>query len=362
MNRIRIYSDANYMATNAPHAEILLPFWGTYKEDKLWGFDRRFERYMTYGNQYFELVDTPDEADYAVLPSDWIFYLRHGEEERAISFTRKMAQFGRRVIVFLRDDLDDQVPLDNAFVFRTSLYRSYRRPWEYAMTSWVGDIIKNYLGNQVNIREYHSKPVVGFCGYAYGGEKKILRRRLKKALLQLGDSVGLTKRPDDHHMVLRSRSLRNLQKSSSITTNFIIRDGYFGGSRRQLGEKENAIWEVRRQYVENLISSDYCLAVRGKGNYSFRFYEILASGRIPIFIDTDCVLPYDFIVDWKQYCIWVDASELPHIGEKIMDFHSKLSRKQYQELQHECRQVWLDWVSPDGFFSRFHLHFQNTLG
>jgi len=49
---------------------------------------------------------------------------------------------------------------------------------------------------------------------------------------------------------------------------------------------------------------------------SYRLYEALCCGRIPVFIDTDCVLPYDFMIDWKKYFVWVDQSELPLIAEK----------------------------------------------
>ena len=74
---------------------------------------------------------------------------------------------------------------------------------------------------------------------------------------------------------------------------------------------------VRQEYLHNMIDSDYMLVIRGAGNASFRLFETLCSGRIPVLVDTDCVLPYEEQVDWKQYCVWVDQTELPYIAEKV---------------------------------------------
>ena len=106
-----------------------------------------------------------------------------------------------------------------------------------------------------------------------------------------------------------------------------------------------------------MIDSDYVLCVRGDGNYSIRFYETLCCGRIPVFINTDCVLPYDFEIDWKDYCIWINQNELHLIDEKIAEFHEKISDKDFIDLQHECCKLWKNWLSPEGFFTNFHKHF-----
>ena len=75
-----------------------------------------------------------------------------------------------------------------------------------------------------------------------------------------------------------------------------------------------------------------------------------------IFVNTDCVLPYDFAIDWKKYCVWVEESELSSIAEKVLDFHSKLSDREFVELQYECRNLWEKWLSPEGFFKNIYRH------
>ena len=100
-----------------------------------------------------------------------------------------------------------------------------------------------------------------------------------------------------------------------------------------------------------MMDSDYVLCSRGFGNYSYRLYESLACGRIPVFVDTDCVLPYDFVIDWKRYCVWVDQSDLDSIPDRVAEFHDDLSPQQFEDLQLECRRLWEKWLAPEGFFA-----------
>jgi hypothetical protein len=105
-----------------------------------------------------------------------------------------------------------------------------------------------------------------------------------------------------------------------------------------------------------VIDSDYTLCVRGVGNFSYRLYETLSCGRIPVFVDTDCVLPYDSVIRWKDYCVYLDESEVAVIGERIAEFHRELSPSRFEGLQRDCRKLWEDYISPAGFFRNFHRH------
>ena len=79
--------------------------------------------------------------------------------------------------------------------------------------------------------------------------------------------------------------------------------------------------------------------MRGGGNYSLRLYETLCLGRIPLFINTDCVLPFENNIDWKELCLWVDENDLDRIGEIVLDFHSSISKKSLRisnYMQEKC--------------------------
>ena len=57
--------------------------------------------------------------------------------------------------------------------------------------------------------------------------------------------------------------------------------------------------KLRKEYYQNIDNTDYTLCIRGTGNFSVQFYQTLALGRIPIFINTDCILPFEKEINWK---------------------------------------------------------------
>ncbi len=159
-------------------------------------------------------------------------------------------------------------------------------------------------------------PTVGFCGLAgYSGWGTNFAGRVR--------AVARRTRHGSRELTARERALMMLAKDESIISNFVIRDRFWGGVGGADGSPRLRM-KARLDYVHNMVESDYILCARGGGNFSYRLYETLSAGRIPVFIDTDCVLPYDDLVDWKQHCVWIDESEIPEIGAKILDFHAGL--------------------------------------
>ena len=149
--------------------------------------------------------------------------------------------------------------------------------------------------------------------------------------------------------------MRALEQCPDVATRFITRDHYSGHAAAGSSDMTG----LRREYLENLIGSDYVLCVRGWGNFSFRFYETMSVGRVPILIDTDCVLPYGFLHDYREHCVIVPESQLGRIGEYVMRFHNRYSNEEFRELQLRIRKFWSDWLSPEGYFKNIHHHWRD---
>ncbi len=82
------------------------------------------------------------------------------------------------------------------------------------------------------------------------------------------------------------------------------------------------------------------VCVRGSGNFSVRLYETLAMGRIPVFVNTDCILPFTEAIDWKEHVVWVEADEIDNIGTIVFEFHKTLSKDSFVQLQQRNRSLW----------------------
>jgi hypothetical protein len=236
------------------------------------------------------------------------------------------------------DALPIQVERPNVTVFRTSLFRSLRMPHEQAMPALSDDLLAQN-GKALEARPWSPTPSVGFCGFV----GSLFKRLGFQLVMQREKSSGLT---------LRERALSALEHSSSVQTNFVRRTSFWGGSMSRFHFDPEHQKKVRREFVDNLLGTDYTLCVRGKGNFSYRLYEVLSAGRIPVFVNSDCVLPFDGRVDWKRHVVHVEESELSQIGEKVLAFHRRLGAEGFRELQHENRRLWQEWLSPEGFFTR----------
>eukprot|EP00965_Chrysotila_dentata_P207459 6184117-Pleurochrysis_carterae.AAC.1 len=65
-----------------------------------------------------------------------------------------------------------------------------------------------------------------------------------------------------------------LQKDKRIHTNFTLHYRWWGGSR------DSEVAAIN--FMDNLAASHFVISTRGAGNYAMRFYQVMASGRVPI--------------------------------------------------------------------------------
>jgi hypothetical protein len=78
----------------------------------------------------------------------------------------------------------------------------------------------------------------------------------------------------------------------------------------------------------------YIVCPRGTENYSFRIYEALNSGRIPVIIDTDIVLPEQ--IDWRRLAIVVPYDSLKRIYDIILNDYELRSTEEFLERQQKA--------------------------
>lgn len=357
--KLRIYSDRGLYERVGSPLGFFSPFWALGPRDRDDPFAGRFDHYAASGRDFFELVDLPD-ADLAVLPFDWtIAYKRPEVRELADAFLAGARKAGKQTIIFLASDLDEPVDRPDTIVLRCSLHATRRLPEEHALPAWSEDFVERYFDGVLPIRPWAGRPVVGFCGLAPGfpapSSSPMVNqaRRLRALVRNMALRLGVLKRRDGS---IRSTALRCIQKSTRLKSNFLIRDGFMAGTYSDGRIDYQRLAVARREYVDNIASSDYVLCARGVGNFSFRLYEVLCSGRIPVFINTDCVLPFEDRIPWRQLCVWVESRDVSHIGERILKFHSSVSGGRFVELQRECRHYWETYLSPTGFHRNLYRH------
>lgn len=353
--RLKIYFDRELVSDGSPHVAMLYPFLGkSVQEDVREPYSGRFQHYEKTGREYFTLTSLAD-ADIAVLPIPWEYAIADEErKKRAVQYINGVFCAGKLTVIFFHSDSDEPIDLPGVLIFRTSLYRSLKKPNEFALPAWSEDIVEKYFGGQIIIRRKTWRPMVGFCGLALSprvGWRNKVKNFLKLLLNKKDDGM------QGRWAVRRGEILSKILRNWFIKKNIVMRDDFFAGVC-----KENDIVdfqrkkEVRKEFVDNMIDCDYAFCIRGKGNYSYRLYEAMCCGRIPVFVDTDCVLPYMNEIDWRNLCVWIDYRESHLINRRILKFHLSLSKEEFEERQKECRSIWEKYLSPQGFFANFYKH------
>jgi hypothetical protein len=303
----------------------------------------------------FEIVNQPNDADFFVLLMHWSYYLWNGKAKmrEAIELAELASQFNKRVVVWFKGDLVPKIPFENNILLLPGIIRSRMKPNYVACPVFVDDPSPTFGNEKTQYRQKSAKPTVGFCGYGTINAVKLgwsIVACLRLSALSRFNRYDFDEIPIVPAAVVRDRAMKLLERNPAINTRFVSRTKHTANSAR-VGVEEST-----RVFFENIYETDYTLCVRGFGNWSYRFYETLACGRIPVFVDSDCVLPLDSRIDWKKYCVWVDQSEVHLIGEKILEFHSTLSPTDFVDLQSECRKLWQEQLSPQGCMENIHFY------
>ena len=304
----------------------------------------------------FDIVDSPDAADIHLLTMKWQYYVDHDRVDsvrRAVDVARRA---GRPIAVFSYGDFDANFPISgqDIHLFQAAGHRSRDHVRNHGIAPFFDDPL---AGGAVQLRDKGRRPVVGFCGQAGSSLGRHAARYARMRLRRLRWRLGRDRwEPTElEHTWLRRRILDAFANSPQIESQFVLRTHYRAGVHG--ADRSDPAQQSRREFLDNLRDTDYTVCVRGGGNFSVRFYEALATGRMPVFIDTDCILPYAEKVDWRHYAAWVDEGEAMRAPEVLSRFHDRLSPSEFRERQLECRRLWETRLSPNGYYAHFHEHF-----
>lgn len=341
---LRIFTDRRFLDPGRVPVTLLAPLWGLPEEDAALPFHGRFDAWARVGGQCIE-ASPIESCDAVVYPQEW----RSGQ--RDAGELGRLARAARKpLLVFFNSDSEEAIPLEGALVFRTSFRRSTRRPWEMAIPGWSEDFLERYAEGRLDLRPKEAAPVASYCGY--GLNRPHWARRVWRRLRGGGAAA-----PAHLGQVVRECALRSLAAHPGVRTRFVMRRDYWGGARKGGAADAAAARRVREEYVRNMLKGDYVLCARGGGNFSYRLYETLSCGRIPLFIDTDSVLPWDDFVDWREHCVWVEQAQADETGSILADFHARISPEDFAERQRRCRRFWEEWIRPEAFFFRLRDQF-----
>jgi hypothetical protein len=297
---------------------------------------RRFSNLYKEAPNYFCSVSAK-EAEVYVYP------YRYELNDETINAAQDASKRGVECIFFTHGDDASTPEVPYGKLYRHSIFADKKGRNEYAMPAFADDILDNLPSSipsgLIEARKMTEKPVVGFRGYVGNP----LLRTAFRILGRHEKAAGLS---------LRNQLLKILASDQEIITLF-EKQNHFSGGKKGITHRDSDFAEmVRADYIANILSSDYTLCVRGAGNFSYRFYEVLSAGRIPLFVNTKCVLPFEDEIDWRKHCVWIESDNISKISKQLMSFHDGISPEEFLQIQSKNRILWEEYLTPLGFYRR----------
>ncbi len=332
---IKIYTDTSYL-TEENRKNIFLIFLELYYTKKEWI------------NNYFKIVENINDANYCVWPLEISFSIKKYGKNKVKGFLKESSINNKKVWIYSGGDFGWSYfnRYDYITTFRLSGFKSKLSPNTIIIPALIEDAYTKYDFRNEVITNF-SKPSVGFVGHANKSYSNVVKDVLIHILLKLR-SVILNEPKDNQKFYSsafnRYLFLKQFEDISFIQSDFIFREKYRAGIDKNQSRKKTEL-----EYFLNINSNLFTLCIRGAGNFSVRFYEVLSNGRIPFFIDTDCKLPFEDLIDWKKHIYF---SKLVNGKIDFNDFYNWYYSKTEQELtdiQYSNRKLWLDYFERENF-------------
>ena len=310
--------------------------------------ERKGNEIDTRLQQAIEWVEQKEQADLWMLPMDWKYYKSEGTIQAAMAFCEEAAAHQKPVWTFNGGDygLELDVPKTTR-VYRMSGYQSLKTLSDSGMPFFLSDPVEHVLGisEEELFMNEQKEPVIGFCGMAPHGLPIFMREWFLAALHNVKRNLSkprLYKQPWFSTSNLRHRVMQVFEIAGNWKTDFVVHQKHRAGAETELQRKIST-----QNYYEHMLRSDLMICARGAGNFSVRFYETLAMGRIPVFIDTDCLLPDIGGKNWHDYLIWVDKKDITHAPEIAAKW---LEGKDLTEQKKKNRELWKQHLRMDSFW------------
>ncbi|WP_445955125.1 hypothetical protein [Yeosuana sp.] len=339
---LKLYTDINFLIET--HRKTVFPLL----------FDLHFLKNKDLSN-YYSLVDDIQKCDIIVFPIDYTKFIKY---KKAFSQLQKLSKIHKKLIwIYTAGDYGFTNYIPNSYTFRLSGFKSKLNENTFIMPSFINDPFNNYLPQGFLAIKKEVQPTIGFVGHAQSGLRKYINEinnHLKYNIKRKSQLLKVDKQPFYPSSILRVKYLFVLEKSKHIKTNFVLRSHYRAGARNEVEKQKST-----QEFFNNIFNNSYTFCSRGVGNFSVRFYETLAVGRIPILLNTDCKLPLDNLIEWGNHCVILDVKNKISLEQQILNFHNSKSAESFEDIQKDNRLLWETHLKREMYFLKIHDIFIN---
>ncbi len=230
-----------------------------------------------YLNQFYSLAEKPEIADIIILPLDY-GYMQRCYKNEIKPFLNKAKELRKTIWIYSGGDFGISLNDESIYNFRLGGFRSKFNDRTVILPSFISDPYSTYIKESFIPLEKEKDLSIGFVGHAKSGVLKFIKEyvgyleiSLKRFFkIEYADYQSFYPSSIKHF-----KYLKILQSSKELKSNFILRNRYRAGVKSQVDKEQTT-----KEFYSNIYQNPYTFCMRGIGNFSVRFYETLAVGRI----------------------------------------------------------------------------------
>lgn len=338
-----LYVDPSLRSLKTRRSPLTYPIWGDDVRQTT-AYKNSLKKHQ-HNTVYYTFSDSPDDCECHFWPLNYWATKSKGQLSAFESALKTARAHKKKLLVDAFGDTMDVVPYDDVIVLRIAQYRRRMKECDIITPVYTEDLLETYCGGVPSRRGKKDTPTVGFVGWARLPFWKHLRSYIKETPIFLWSLISPRDGVFRKGVFLRAQALSVLSRSSRVETNFLIRKSYSGNERT--AEKNTE--ELRREFVDNIDHADYTLCQKGDANQSTRFFETLSMGRIPLVVDTECVFPLEDQISYKDFCIFVDNTDIKKTADILADRHARITMEQFENMQRKARETYEKYLRIDSF-------------
>lgn len=163
---------------------------------------------------------------------------------------------------------------------------------------------------------------------------------------------------DPHTPVARRRDIRAsfVGALSTPTQRYPARDAMaaaLAGRPEYLVRDVTPVWGERddrslstktAEFVDVMCRSVFALCPRGYGKTSFRLYEAMQLGCVPVYIYDEPWLPYSDAIDWNEISVLVHVRE----ADRLHDILASKTEREIQAMRRRIAELWSEYFTLEG--------------
>jgi hypothetical protein len=294
----------------------------------------------------FEKVSDPKNADFIFIPVPLSELNGTQEGMDIIAFHREISILFHKPLLLVSDaDLLFDPGFKDVILLTPGAYKSMGN--QVSLPALLpNDPLEKWFHGEFKIIEKFDRVSVGFCGQATSNFLKTVKDHLQYLGLNAMKVIGRSRYLHIPYFMAaseRAALLSSLENSNLVQTDFLKRERYKGGAKSDQDQKR-----LEYEFFKNIYDNLFTICMRGFGNYSVRFFQTLAMGRIPVVIETDSILPFESQIDYREICVVVPYKDRFKADQYIINFINSYSESELKVIQKRCRQTWLDHFRKKG--------------